>query len=712
MKKGLLIATVAVCGIAAATAAIQVFEEGQEQTRCKGVPVKSYGGTYIYGGAPDLVGRASFQQDNGKPSEKIIPKPVQELKGSYFGVNATRMPCLEESQERCEEAVHLIDGDLQTCWLSGAQVRCDMQPVVVWIDLAREVEVSKVVLRKSSLSPETQRRKTDRHPAADACEVGRGLPAAMSVSLSCDAWSWRDVFGGEVEAKDDDESFEIAFPSCRAKQVRISATRLRQVERCLYALSLAEIEILDPVGRNVALVSSGTTVAVNSSWTPGLPLAQQRALWPVQWDLGAKWIRVGYHDDPINWHRVERVKGRFEVDPVADAAVTACKEHGQNVIMCLNYGNRLYCGPEKRSFTQMPEWNYCTPKPPTTPEALEAWDRYVVFMCNHFRDRVHTFEIWNEWNISEYWGDKPDVEAFCEIVRRTIPLIRRHAPDCKVMLGSTSEYFKGLSKMTSEQIAALERKNTRFIAWKRFAKDVDAIGYHPFYNPKPGSILDYSRDIEAFRSWLSKQGFKGVLHASEWNINGRATPVDPKDARDCWCGTYTQSEIAKAKEVLQQMVRHAGFGIPSCFCETYHAFYAQTELSLFKSSLVQAPVSPVHPTATYYALRNAATMMDGFEPVDFKVELTGAGLDGKVTAAYSFANGSRRGVAVWYEDDKRDDGYRHVPVTLTLPFAARTLWACDPVNGVRQRLDVSITDGRTVVRNLMVGDAPLFVCEN
>ena len=207
MKKGLLVSTVAVCGVVAAMAAIPVFEEGQEQTCCRGVPVKSYGGTYVYCGAPDLVEGASFQQGNGSPLERIKPKPSQELESNYFGVNTTRMPCLEENQERCEEAVHLIDGDLQTCWLSGAQVRCDMQPVVVWIDLAREVEVSKVVLRKRSLSPETQRRKTDRHPAADACEVGRGLPAAMSVSLSCDAWRWRDVFGGEVEAKDGDESF-------------------------------------------------------------------------------------------------------------------------------------------------------------------------------------------------------------------------------------------------------------------------------------------------------------------------------------------------------------------------------------------------------------------------------------------------------------------------------------------------------------------------
>ena len=711
MRKSLVSLLSAAVMCASTLAGVPVFEEGNVQTRCGGVPVKEFGGTWIYCGAPDIMDDATLQQGNARPREKVAPKPTQELKGNYFGANATRMPCLSANMGLCEEAVHLIDGDVQTCWLSAAQTRCDMQPVTVRIDLPKETEIAKVVLRKRPLLPESRRRKTDRQPAPDACEVGRGLPVEMSVAVSCDAYRWQDIFSGALGDAEEKESFEFSFAPIRAKQLRISATRMRQVERCLYALSLAEIEILDAAGRNVALVSRGTTIAVNSTFSTGLPLAQQKALWPVQWDLGVKWIRVGYHDDPINWHRVERVKGRLEVDPVADAAVTVCHEHGQNIIMCLNFGNRLYSGPEKRALPQMPEWNYCTPNPPTTPEALAAWERYVAFMCRHFRDRVHTFEIWNEWNISEYWGGEVDVGAYCEIVRRTIPLIRRHAPDCKVMLGSTCGYFGGIAWRTPEQLAELEKKNICYIAWKRFAKDVDAIGYHPFYNPKPGSLLNYWRDIEAFRAWLGRQGFSGTLHASEWNINGRATSVDPKDARDCWCGTYTQSETAKAKEVLQQMVRHAGYGIPSCFCEMYHAFYAQTELSLLKSSLCQAPLSPVQPTVSYYALRNAAAMMDGFEPADFTVGLSGAGLSGKLVAAYAFSCGGRRGAAVWYEDDKRDDGYRHVPATLTLPFAAGTLWAYDPMNGVRQRLDSSVEGGQTVVRGLMVGDAPVFVAE-
>ena len=102
--------------------------------------------------------------------------------------------------------------------------------------------------------------------------------------------------------------------------------------------------------------------------------------------------------------------------------------------------------------------------------------------------------------------------------------------------------------------------------------------------------------------------------------------------------------------------------------------------------------------------------LDDLARVDFKPEL--AGIDGKSVAAFAFADGGRRGVAVWYEDDQRDDGYRHVPATLTLPFAARSLWAYDPLNGVRQRLDLTIEGGETTVRGLMVGDAPLFIAED
>jgi Fic family protein len=68
------------------------------------------------------------------------------------------MPCLFENIELPEEAIHLIDGDDQTCWMSEAQPRSRLQPVVVRIDLPLARKISKVVLRKRPLRPDTERR--------------------------------------------------------------------------------------------------------------------------------------------------------------------------------------------------------------------------------------------------------------------------------------------------------------------------------------------------------------------------------------------------------------------------------------------------------------------------------------------------------------------------------------------------------------------------
>ncbi len=106
---------------------------------------------------------------------------------------------------------------------------------------------------------------------------------------------------------------------------------------------------------------------------------------------------------------------------------------------------------------QLWAWNYDMPAPPTTPEALAAWTRYVEFMVKHFRDRVKHFEIWNEWNISCYWGDVPNLEHYLAVARAAIPVIRQHAPDAKIMMGSWAGFPHGIASWSPEQLAASEK---------------------------------------------------------------------------------------------------------------------------------------------------------------------------------------------------------------------------------------------------------------
>lgn len=706
-----LCSAVASLSLAAAFAGVvPAFEEGKLQTVCEGAAVKSFGGAWIYQGAPDIADDTTFQAGNANAREKVAPKSSKELKSNYFGVCSTRMPCLFENIELPEEAIHLIDGDDQTCWMSEAQPRSRLQPAVVRIDLPLARKISKVVLRKRPLRPDTERRPTDRPVMPLSIAAGRGTPVEMKLELATDACSWKTVFEGATGDTEENETVEISFEPTDAKQILVTATALRQVEFFMYSFSLAEIEVCGEDGVNRALASKGATIAVNSTRHCEMPYpSAQRLLWPAHWDLGVKWVRIGYHDDPINWHRVERVKGVLDLDPLAEESVKVLAENGINVIFCLDFGNRLYSGPEKRQFTQLPEWNWCMPNPPTTPEALEGWERYVEYMVGMFKGCVHTWEIWNEWTAACYWGDVENPDAFAEIVRRTVPIIRRLDPDSKIMLGSVAAGIWGLGKMAESDYENYVATDFKARIWKMFAKDVDAVGYHPFYNATPGWLPEYADDIAGFRKWLGSVGFAGTVHASEWNVNGRPTEIDPADAPAVWCGIHTMTEFQKAKLVAQVMALHAAYGQPSCFCEMYSAFYAQTELSLFKGSLLQDPVSPIQPTAAYYALRNLATAMDGFEPTGAFCARLGE-LDGKTVHAYPFADGERKGVAVWWQDCTWEDGYRQIADTLEIGVEAKgDVVAYDPVNGVRQVLDARTGDGKTLVEGLMLSDSPLFI---
>ena len=48
--------------------------------------------------------------------------------------------------------------------------------------------------------------------------------------------------------------------------------------------------------------------------------------------------------------------------------------------------------------------------PPTTPEQIAAFTRYVKWMVNHFRGRIHYYALWNEQDIG-YWNPWGDPEA-------------------------------------------------------------------------------------------------------------------------------------------------------------------------------------------------------------------------------------------------------------------------------------------------------------
>jgi len=684
---------------------VLVSEEPQVQTHCGGVPVKRFGFCWVLDEGPTLLDDVTLQAGNSAPRVKVHPKASSEIGNNYIGVTTTRMPRSTANDDLPEEAVHLIDGDVQTCWLSRGQAQPDAQPIWIRLDLAVEQKINRVVLRKRPLSSQP-RSRLGWMPTKDAVEVGRGMPKTLTIKGSCDGANWVTLFDGATGDTPEKSDCEFRFPAQPLKQIWITAGTLQMVENILYACSLAEVEVYNERSQNVALISRGTGVTVNSTHhSPGQELAAHRWYWPLHYCSGMKWARVGYHDDPINWHWVEKKKGVLEIDPVTDAAVTELATNGVQIVMALNFGNRLYSGPDSRSIPQLWEWNYDMPKPPTTPEALAAWGRYVEFMVKHFRGRVQHFEVWNEWNISCYWGDTPNLEHFLAVSRVAIPIIRKYAPEAKVMMGSIAGFPYGIGTWSSDALAQKEKSTMYLQAMRALAGEIDEVGWHPFYNRDPNQLLGYTQDVRAFQAWLRGVGFKGHCMATEWNFGALYPFVDAQDVRDVWCGPFNCSEMQKAKYVAQAFTRHAGLGMESFFCELYFSHFGTVDLSLMRSTFHADPISPLQPQAAYYVTRNLATMMDGMEPEDFACTVSPLPEHVEV---FTFSAPGGHAVALW-QGGLANDACRQTPVALNLPFATPSAEAFDPVNGVKQTLVVTKTGAGASIEGLLIGDAPLIV---
>ncbi len=102
---------------------------------------------------------------------------------------------------------------------------------------------------------------------------------------------------------------------------------------------------------------------------------------PQLGELGATQARV-----QAGWAKTDPGDGRFDFAWL-DAIVDGCLAQGVRPWLELSYGNPAYPGGGGIGLSE--GW-------PRTPEALQGWDRWVTALVARYRDRVTTWEIWNE----------------------------------------------------------------------------------------------------------------------------------------------------------------------------------------------------------------------------------------------------------------------------------------------------------------------------
>ncbi|MEO8026020.1 MAG: hypothetical protein ABI823_06085 [Bryobacteraceae bacterium] len=217
---------------------------------------------------------------------------------------------------------------------------------------------------------------------------------------------------------------------------------------------------------------------INSDLPRDPYLPWNRWWWTRMFDAGFNWIRIGQYEnssDYTSWDWVEQKRGVLAMAPEVDDYVNSLIENGVKVQVQLIYGNPMYTGPGGKKPDQI------TPKPgsfhnddrsidsvfwpPTTPDQIAAFVRYVKWMVNHFKGRIHYYALWNEQDIG-YWNPWGNPEDYGRLLAAVAPAIHEADPNAKVIYGGQADPIMDWTKR------ALDTCNC--------ASQIDIFAYHTY----------------------------------------------------------------------------------------------------------------------------------------------------------------------------------------------------------------------------------------
>jgi hypothetical protein len=391
----------------------------------------------------------------------------------------------------------------------------------------------------------------------------------------------------------------------------------------------------------------------------------------------------------FTWAYVEREKGRLEVDPRADAAVTDASACGVSVILCLDKGNWLYAAAPKRKdrTRELMETYYDRPPEPHKNQgSLEGFLSYARYMVRHFKDRVRYYEVFNEWFSSA--GTVRDYTAFA---RKVIAVIREEYPEARIVSVSPGSW-------------EMSKTFIREIMDDGMGPLVDVIAWHPWYHTDPDdpSYLAYPAEFRELKAYCESRGFRGEYFATEWTWSA---PYPLPGDRRHW--QFPMSEMIKAKLAAQLTTKHAAMGVVSLWNETFQSQYTSWSIGLLRNTSSGEVLAPQQPEVVYYVQRNLSTILEDVDPAEIPVEIAPAA-SGIEVWGFRRGNGERL-LALWRRGRPADESAgTRIDVTVKHDGigAARIV---DPLNGREQTLVLASRKDGATIAGVLVPDFPIFI---
>src|SRR5437870_5824943 len=293
---------------------------------------------------------------------------------------------------------------------------------------------------------------------------------------------------------------------------------------------------------------------INSDLPRGPYLPWNRWWWTRMFDAGFKWIRIGQYEnssDRTSWDWIEQQRGVYSSSPELEDAVDSLVDNGVNIQLQLLYGNPMYTAaagklpdkitPEPGSFHNADRSLYSVFWPPKTPEQIAAFNRYVKWMVDHFRDSIHYWALWNEEDIN-YWNPAPSPEDYGTLLKSFVHVVRQSDDSAKVIYGGQADPSRDFTKR------ALDRCEC--------ASGIDVYAYHTY----PGYGQNLNPEAMDYGAYLTES--PRLLRELVCNYPGVRSDIqffdDEFNSIPSWKGS---DESVQAKYVPRGLVYNLAAGV-------------------------------------------------------------------------------------------------------------------------------------------------------
>src|SRR5215218_2082210 len=229
----------------------------------------------------------------------------------------------------------------------------------------------------------------------------------------------------------------------------------------------------------------------------------------------------------LSWADVERQRDDYDWG-AADAVVRELAAHGLTPFPFL-FGSPEWVGGQD-GYDCDPG---CIRFGPSSPDTREAFARFAAAAARRYgpggtywrehpavrEQPIRAWQIWNEPNLSSFWGPYPNAHIFGELVKAAAARIRAEDPDAEIVLGG----------LTGDRTNSRRQSTIGFLRdlyeVPEIATAFEGVALHP-YNRKPSGVFSMIKRARAvvgardpdFDLWISEIGWASRGNDRKWSL--------------------------------------------------------------------------------------------------------------------------------------------------------------------------------------------------